>query len=63
MATRVTEVEKELMWRLYQKLGSYQAVADKMGRGKSTVARYVGEQEAAIRAAACILNQQPQQGE
>lgn len=57
MANRVTEVEKELMWKLYQKYGIIKAVAKKVGRSTSTVSRYVREYEAAIRAAGSILNQ------
>ena len=33
MATRVTQVEKDLMWELYQKYGSFKKVADIMWRG------------------------------
>ena len=50
MATRVTQVEKDLMWELYQKYGSFKKVADIMGRGRDTVSRYVHEREAAINA-------------
>lgn len=56
MATRVTEVEKELMWRLYQKLGSYKAVAKKVNRSPDTVARHVQNYEAAIQATGYVLN-------
>ena len=37
MSTRVTQVEKELMWKLYQKYGTFKAVAQRMGRGAGTV--------------------------
>lgn len=57
MATRTTEIEKELMWKLYQKYGVIKTVAEKVGRSTSTVSRYVREYEAAIRAAGSILNQ------
>lgn len=57
MATRTTEIEKELMWKLYQKYGVIKIVAEKVGRSTSTVSRYVREYEAAIRAAGSILNQ------
>ena len=54
--TRVTDAEKEKMWRLYQELGSMEKVAKKMRRGRSTVSRYVGEYQAAVRAAGYVLN-------
>ncbi len=56
MAAKVTQVEKELMWQLYQKLGSYKAVAAKMGRNPDTVSRHVREYEAAIQATGYVLN-------
>ena len=56
MATRTTEIEKELMWKLYQQYGVMKTVAEKVGRSTSTVSRYVREYEAAIRAAGSILN-------
>lgn len=40
-APRVTTAEFEEMHRLYDELGSYKAVAEKMGRSPSTVARHV----------------------
>ena len=55
MAVRVTEAEKELMWRLYQKLGTFKAVAQKIGRSPDTVSRYVHEYEAAVHAAGIVL--------
>lgn len=57
-AKRVTqkEKEKELMWELYQKLGSYKKVAEKLHRCPDTVSRHVHEYEAAVRAASVILN-------
>ena len=58
MAARVTEVEKELMWKLYQKYGVIKTVAEKVGRSTSTVSRYVHEYEAAIGAAGYVLNAQ-----
>ena len=57
MAARVTQVEKELMWKLYQKCGSLKEVARVVGRDRSTVSRYVHEYEAAVSAAGYILNQ------
>ena len=56
MAARVTQVEKELMWKLYQKYGSIAKVAKKMNRAESTVSRYVHEYETAIGVAGYILN-------
>ena len=56
MATRVTQAEKEKMWQLYQKLGTFTAVAKKLHRNPSTVSRYVREFEAAVGAASYILN-------
>ena len=56
MATKVSQAEKELMWRLYQKYGTYKAVAEKLNRGRSTVSRYVNEYEAAVSAAGYVLN-------
>ena len=58
MATRVTQVEKELMWRLYQKLGSYKKVAEKVNRSPDTVSRHVHEYEAAVNAASVVLHAQ-----
>ena len=34
MATRTTEIEKELMWKLYQKYGVIKTVAEKVGQYK-----------------------------
>lgn len=56
MATQVTQAEKELMWKLYQKYGTFKAVAKKLGRGSNTVSRYVREYEAAITAAGYVIN-------
>ena len=56
MAARVTEAEKELMWKLYQKYGCIETVAKKVNRCRGTVSRYVGEYEAAVSAAGYILN-------
>ena len=54
--TRVTDAEKEKMWRLYQELGSMEKVAKKMRRGRGTVSKYVAEYQAAIRAAGYVLH-------
>lgn len=40
-ATRVTPKEVNEMYKLYAKLGSYAAVAKKVGRSPSTVAKYI----------------------
>ncbi len=58
MAAYVSQAEKELMWKLYQKYGTYKAVADKLNRNPSTVSRHVREYEAAINAASVVLNAQ-----
>ena len=54
--TRVTQKEKEKMWQMYQKLGSFAKVAKKMRRNPDTVSRYVREYEAAVGAASYVLN-------
>lgn len=56
MAARVTAVEKELMWKLYQKLGVIKDVADIVGRSRSTVSRYVHEYETAVSVAGIMTN-------
>ena len=56
MAKRVTEQEKEKMWQLYQKHGSYTKVAKLTKRGRSTVARYVSEYETSVRTVNIIKN-------
>lgn len=56
MAKRVTEQEKEKMWQLYQKHGSYTKVAKLTKRDRSTVARYVSEYEASVRMVGVIKN-------
>ena len=55
MSTRVTQVEKELMWKLYQKYGTFKAVAQRMGRSAGTFSRYVHEYEAAVGAASVVI--------
>lgn len=55
--TRVTSKEKEKMWRLYQDLGTYLAVAKKMRRDPGTVSRYVQEYETALGVAGIIIKQ------
>ncbi|WP_458406782.1 hypothetical protein [Anaerotignum sp.] len=56
MATRVSQAEKELMWKLYQKYGVIKVVAEKLNRNSSTVSRYVREYEAAVSATSYVLN-------
>ncbi|MBO5430074.1 MAG: helix-turn-helix domain-containing protein [Peptococcaceae bacterium] len=57
MAKKVTQKEKEKMWRLYQKHKSYKKVAEKMRRNPATVSRYVHEYEVAIGVASILTNQ------
>lgn len=56
MAARVTQVEKDLMWELYQKRGSFKEVAEIMGRSANTVSRYVREHEAAVNAVRVVMD-------
>lgn len=56
MAAHVSQAEKELMWQLYQKYGTYKAVAEKLGRDRGTVSCHVREYEAEIRGASVALN-------
>lgn len=58
MAARVTQAEKEKMWRLYQKCGSIQEVAKMVNRCRSTVSRYVHEHEAAVNAVRVVIDAQ-----
>lgn len=58
MAAYVSQAEKELMWKLYQKYGTYKAVADKLNRNPGTVSRHVREYEAAVSAASVVLKAQ-----
>ena len=58
MATHVSQAEKELMWKLYQKYGVFKVVANKLNRSPSTVSRYVREYEAAVSATSYMLNAQ-----
>ena len=44
------------MWKLYQKYGTYKAVADRLNRNPGTVSRHVREYEAAVSAASVVLN-------
>lgn len=54
--TKVTQAEKEKMWRLYQEMGSFKKVAKNLNRSPDTVSRYVHEYEAGVSAARYILN-------
>lgn len=54
--TRVTQKEKEKMWKLYQEVGCFKTVAKKMRRHPDTVSRYVHEYEAAVSAAGYVIN-------
>jgi hypothetical protein len=56
MSARVTQLEKELMWTLYQKLGTFKAGAKEMRRSPDTISRHVYEYVAAVSAAGYILN-------
>ena len=58
MAKRVSQAEKEEMWKLYQQLGTFKKVALKMKRSPDTVSRHVREYEAAVQEASVILNSQ-----
>ena len=58
MARQVTQVEKDLMWELYQKYGTFKKVADIMGRGRDTVSHYVHEHEAAVNAVRVVIDAQ-----
>ena len=56
MARKVTEQEKEKMWRLYQDTPCYSKVAKMVKRDPATVSKYVREYEAAIRAASVVIH-------
>lgn len=53
---KVTEQEKETMWRLYQETPCYSKVAKKVNRNADTVSKYVQEYEAAVRAAGVVMH-------
>ena len=59
-ARRVTPQEREKMWELYKKLGSYTKVAAKLNRSPATVSRHVHEYEAAVNTAIVIMKAQEQ---
>lgn len=54
--TRVSDAEKEKMWKLYQEIGVIEKAAKKMRRDRSTVSKYIAEYQAAVRAAGYVLN-------
>ncbi len=54
----VTQVEKDLMWELYQKYGVFKKVADIMGRDPRTVSRHIHEREAAVNAVRVVVEAQ-----
>ena len=56
MAKRVTEQEKEKMWRLYQETPNYTKVGKMVKRDPATVSKYVREYEAAVRATSVVLH-------
>lgn len=56
--TRVTDAEKEKMWKMYQEIGSIEKVAKKMCRSRGTVSKYVAEYQAAVRATGYVLHAQ-----
>ena len=56
--TRVTQQEKEQMWQLYNRLGSYAKVAKKLHRSPDTVSRCVREHEAAVNAVRVVVDAQ-----
>lgn len=54
--TRVTDAEKEKMWKMYQEIGRIEKVAKKMRRCRGTVSKYVAEYQAAVRATGYVLH-------
>ena len=60
--TRVTQQEKEKMWKLYQEGFTFTKIAKKMRRGEGTVSRYVHEYEAAVSTASIIRNAEQSKG-
>ena len=62
MANYVSAAERELMWKLYKKYGTFKAVADKLNRNPGTVSRHVREYEAAVSATSYIINTQKNNG-
>ena len=56
MAKRVTEQEKEKMWRLYQETPNYTKVGKMVKRDPATVSKYVLEYEASVRTATVLMH-------
>lgn len=56
MSRKVTEQEKEKMWRLYQETPNYTKVGKMVKRAPATVSKYVREYEAAVRATSVVLH-------
>lgn len=56
MATRVSEQEKEKLWRLCQACQSMKNVASNRKRSPDTDSRHVHEYESAVRAAGYVIN-------
>ena len=54
--TRVTQQEKEKMWHLYQQGYTFVKIAKQLRRSPDTVSRYVHAYEAAVSAAAYVMN-------
>ena len=54
----VSEKEAQRMWDLYQKLGTYTAVAKRMRRSAETVSRHVVRVEASIGTAKSMFEAQ-----
>lgn len=54
--TKVTQREKERMWKLYQDGNTFSKIAKKLRRSPDTVSRYVHEYEAAVGAASVVIN-------
>ena len=54
--TRVTQQEKEKMWKLFQEGNSFIKIGKKLRRSPDTVSRYVHEYEAAVSAVGYIRN-------
>ena len=48
--TRVTQQKKEKMRQLYNQLGSYAKIAQRLHYSPDTVSRYIHEHEAAVNA-------------
>jgi len=60
MAKRITEQEKEKMWRLHQEGCSIADIVKKTKRCRASISRYIGEYEAALRATVTVMQAQKQ---